>query len=178
MLNASIGRFYDNNVVTIRMPTGSTGINAKGIIFGSANKDYRHNGSISVAHKDNAFTLIGAGLNGVSRQVHLVGDTRIFGLFDCASGLFAGDITCRETLRTYNISNELSNIVSSYVQTNLLDNKVQPLLDASSMVNGNRLYVFGGDSWVAQTSRNYTQLNSKGIMLGNQASGYTQSADL
>lgn len=44
---------------------------------------------------------------------------------------------------------------------------MQPLLQGSSIVEGNRC-VFGTDSWVVQYPRAYTQLNNTGILLGNQ----------
>lgn len=104
----------------------------------------------------------------------IFGDTRAFGLFDCSGTLDARGINCRGALRAFRISPDFKNVIKSYVQTMLLDNKVQPILDGSSTVNGNRVDAFGTASWVVQTLRNYTQLNSKGDILGNQPSGNVQ----
>lgn len=49
------------------MPTDYTNIDAKGLIFGSTNKDYPNHGQIPVSHGANVVTLIGAGLSGVDR---------------------------------------------------------------------------------------------------------------
>lgn len=38
------------------------------------------------------FSVIGAGINDVERQVDMFGDTRAFGLFDCSGALDAEEI--------------------------------------------------------------------------------------
>lgn len=73
MFNASIDYVHDNDYQSIRMPKDYTKINAnKGIIFGSANKDYPDNDSASIAHRPNVLTFIGGGLNSSDRQVAIL----------------------------------------------------------------------------------------------------------
>lgn len=124
--------------------------------MGAAIRTTHTHGSMSVAHREAVLTLIGAGVNDVERQVGMFGDTLVFGLFDCSGALGAGDINCIGTLHTFRLSRDFNQALTSYVQTNLLDNMVQPILDGSPTIHSNRIYALGTDSWVVQTPRNYT----------------------
>lgn len=53
----------------------------------------------------------GAGVNDVSRQVDIVGYTRVFGLFACDGALEAGNINCRGTLHACRISLEFEHAI-------------------------------------------------------------------
>lgn len=64
--------------------------------------------------------------------------------------------------------------IKSHVWAHLIEKKVQPILESSSILNGNRVYAFGGDAWAVQYPRAYTQPTVQGIMLGNQPRGNVQ----
>lgn len=109
------------------MPEEYTIINARGMIFGSANKDYPNNGSIPASKITNTMTITRCGVNVVYREIDICGYTRVFGTLDCATDVITGNIKCKGKLHTYRISPSFEIVIRDYVQDNLLKNKVQPI---------------------------------------------------
>lgn len=104
-----------------------------------------------------------------------VGHARVFGILEGAGEVITGNISCKGTLHTYFISTDFENVIKNYAPDNLLNDMYQPLLNSSSLVNSNRTYYCGTDSCVVQTARGYTQINAKGITLGNQSGNVAYS---